>query len=111
MSDVKALWHMHVAWLASVPLHLLIPPLHGVLEFLVDSFAGRPRQQLGLVAFVDEQQRGPRGLAGAILCADRTQCVDCDAGCSGPVADPFGCVRGSQLWWQSFPPENAKFGG
>ena len=64
-------------------LHLLGPPRHGVLEFFVDafaarqrrqlwrSFAGRQRQQLELLV-VDLQ----RGLAGAILCVDRSRWLD-----------------------------------
>ena len=63
--------------------HLLGPPRHGVLEFVVDayaarqwrqlwrSFAGRQRQQLELLA-VEFQ----RGLAGAILCVDRNRWLD-----------------------------------
>ena len=63
--------------------HLLGPPRHGVLEFVVDayaarqrrqlwhSFAGRQRQQLELLA-VELQ----RGLAGAILCVDRNRWLD-----------------------------------
>ena len=63
---------------------LLGPPRHGVLEFVVDasaarqrrqqlrrSLAGRQRQQLEL--FDDHLQRG---LAGAILCVDRTLFLD-----------------------------------
>ena len=64
-------------------LHLLGPPRHGVLEFVVDayaarqrrqlwrSFAGRQRQQLELLD-VDLQ----RGLAGAFLCVDRSRWLD-----------------------------------
>ena len=64
-------------------LHLLGPPRHGVLEFVVDayaarqrrqlwrSFAGRQRQQLELLD-VDLQ----RGLASAILCVDRNRWLD-----------------------------------
>ena len=85
-------------WLASGFLHVFTPFVHGLFQCVVDFFAGRrPRQQLELVAFVDKQQRALRGLAGAIMCADRTVCVEFDAGCVCPVADPFGCVRGSQL--------------
>ena len=65
-------------------LHLLGPPRHGVLlEFVVGVyaarqrrqlcrfFAGRQRQQLELLD-VDLQ----RGLAGAILCVDRSRWFD-----------------------------------
>ena len=77
---------------------MFTPFVHGLLQCVVDFFAGRrPRQQLKLFAFVDKQQRAHRGFAGAIMFADRTVYVEFDAGCSGSVADPFGCVRGSQL--------------
>ena len=64
-------------------LHLLGPPRHGVLEFVVDayaaqqrrqlwrSFAGRQRHQLELFD-VDLQ----RGIASAILCVDRSPWLD-----------------------------------
>ena len=110
--------HKHIA------LHMREPParkwlfacvpffVHGLLQCVVDSFAGRRlRQQLQLFYFVDKQQRAHRGFAGAIMFADRTVYVKFVAGCSGSVADPFGCVRGSQLWRQSCPPENAKVEG
>ena len=77
-------------------MHVFTPCVHGLFQCVF--FAGRrPRQQLELVAFVVKQQRALRGLAGAIMCADRTVSVEFDAGFVCAVADPFGCVRGTQL--------------
>ena len=59
------------------------PPRHGVLEFVVDASAARQRRQLRrlfpgrqrqrLELFDDDLQRG---LAGAILCVDRSRWLD-----------------------------------
>ena len=100
--------------LASGFLRAFTPCVHGLRQFVVALFAGRRRRrQFELLAGDGKQQqpRARRGLAGAINCDDRTVCLEFPGGCFGSVADPFGCARGSQLWWQSFPPKNAKFGG
>ena len=64
-------------------LHLLGPPRHGVLEFVVDAFAARQRRQLWR-SFAGRQRQQlelfdvdlQRGLAGAILCVDRSRWLD-----------------------------------
>ena len=64
-------------------LHLLGPPRHGVLEFVVEAYAARQRRQLWR-SFAGRQRRQlelfdvdlQRGLAGAILCVDRSRWLD-----------------------------------
>ena len=64
-------------------LHLLGPPRHGVLEFVVEAYAARQRRQLWR-SFAGRQRRQlelfdvdlQRGLAGAIFCVDRSPWLD-----------------------------------
>ena len=65
-------------------LHLLGPPRHGVLEFVVDAYAAWQRRQLWRSFFAGRQRQQlelfdvdlQRGLAGAILCVDRSPWLD-----------------------------------
>ena len=64
-------------------LHLLGPPRHGVLEFVVEAYAARQRRQLWR-SFAGRQRHQlelfdvdlQRGLAGAIFCVDRSLWLD-----------------------------------